>query len=212
MAEAIAALGLAANILQTVEYGGVFVTTAWKIYSSQADANLVKDFDQLRYLTQDLRGILDSLKQSSSGFPSTAGLRSRDHDLLRLVAESQRITEEILCSLDKIGDLNKWKFKKHKAILAAFKLTWNQGHIKKLQTKLDHVRSQLTLHLVHSLRCVCKTHFKLQICHRDIYWTCLDRGCLDNTPLGSDLTWSRMPGTEERPRFSLLGVGLATLP
>ncbi|KAL1883971.1 hypothetical protein Daus18300_000079 [Diaporthe australafricana] len=154
MAEAIAALGLAANILQTVEYGGAFVTTAWRIYSSQADANLVKDFDQLRYLTQDFRGILGSLEQSASGVSSTTGLRDRDRDLLRLVANSQRVTEEILDSLDKIGDSTRWKLKKHKAILAAFKLTWNQGHIMKLQSNLEHVRSQLTLHLAHSLRCV----------------------------------------------------------
>ncbi|KAI3394581.1 hypothetical protein diail_2572, partial [Diaporthe ilicicola] len=152
MAEAIAGLSLAANILQIVEYGGVFVTTAWKIYSSQADVQLVKDFDRLRYLTKDLKGVLGSLERNTSDFPKIAGSQERDRDLLSLAVESRKVTEEILGSLNKIGDPARWRVTKHKAIQAAFKLIWNQSHITELQTNLDRVRSQLTLHLVHSLR------------------------------------------------------------
>ncbi|KAJ0124736.1 hypothetical protein J7T55_006077 [Diaporthe amygdali] len=152
MAEAIAGLSFAANILQMVEYGGVFVTTAWKIYSSQAESQLVKDFDQLQYLTEDFKNILDCLEHNDSVNSSTESLPDRNRDLLKLAAESRKISEEILNSLNKIGNPTVWRVKKHKAIQAAFKLTWSQDHVAELQTKLDRVRSQLTLHLVHSLR------------------------------------------------------------
>lgn len=154
MAEAIAALSLAANILQMVEYGGFFVTTAWKIYSSQADTRLAKDFDHLRHLTEDVEKILGSLEQNDLDTASAAGLRDKDRDLLALVAESRKITKEILDSLNKIGNPAAWKARKHKAIKATFKLTWKSDQIAGLQTKLDRIRSQLTLHLVHSLRYV----------------------------------------------------------
>lgn len=154
MAEAIAALSLAANILQMVEYGGFFVTTAWKIYSSPADTHLAKDFDHLRYLTEDVDKILGSLEQNDLDTTSAAGLRDRDRDLLALIAESRKITEEILDSLNKIGNPTAWRSKKRKAIQAAFKSTWKSDRIADLQTKLDRIRSQLTLHLVHSLRYV----------------------------------------------------------
>lgn len=154
MAEAIAALSLAANILQMVEYGGFFVTTAWKIYSSQADTRLANDFDHLRYLTEDVENILGPLEQNDLDTASAAGLRDRDRNLLALVAESRKITKEILDSLNKIGNPAAWKARKRKAIKATFNLTWKSDHIADLQTKLDRIRSQLTLHLVHSLRYV----------------------------------------------------------
>lgn len=156
MAEAIAGLSLAANILQMVEYGGVFVTTAWKIWSSQTDSQLVKDFDQLQYLTQDFNNILGSLEQDDPANSSTEAWPDRNRDLLKLGAESRKICEEILGSLNKIGNSTETRAKKRKAIQTAFKLTWNKAYIAELQTKLDHVRSQLTLQLVHSLRCVRK--------------------------------------------------------
>lgn len=149
MAEAVAALSLAANILQMVEYGSVFVATAWKIYASKADTHLAKDFDQLRYRTQEVEKILGSLEQNDSTIPSTAALKDRDRDLLTLATESRKVTKEILGSLNEIGNPAAWK-----AMQAAFKSLWHHDRIAGLQTELDRVRSQLTLQLVHSLRCV----------------------------------------------------------
>ncbi|KAK7707098.1 hypothetical protein SLS64_007307 [Diaporthe eres] len=92
MAEAIAALSLAANILQMVEYGNT-------------PNPLAKDLDQLQYLTQDVEKILGDLEQNDSLaiIPSTAALGDRDRDLLTLAAESRKITKEVLDSLNKIG-------------------------------------------------------------------------------------------------------------
>ncbi|KAI7782256.1 hypothetical protein LA080_013662 [Diaporthe eres] len=123
-----------------VECGSAFVATAWKIYASQADTPLAKDLDQVQYLTQDVEKILVDLEQN--GIPSTAALEDRDRDLLTLAAESRKITKEILDSLDKIGKPAAWKFKKHKAIQAAFMAPWNHRRIAELQSKLDGVRNE----------------------------------------------------------------------
>lgn len=154
MAEAVAALSLAANILQMVEHAGVFFQTAWKIYSSQADTHLAKDFDQLRYLTREVEKILCSLEQNDPDSSSALGLRDRDRDLLTLATESRKVTAEILHSLKKTGNSTSQRISKYKALQTALKSTWNPGRITKLQTKLDGVKSQLTLHMVHSMRCV----------------------------------------------------------
>lgn len=151
MAEAVAALSLAANILQMVEYAGVFVTTACKIYSSRADTPLDEDSDRLRSHTREVKKILGSLEQNESDSSAVVGLRDRDRDLLNLAAESRKVIGEILDSLKETENPTSWR----KALQAALKSTWNNRRIARLQTKLDGVRSQLTLHLVHSMRCVC---------------------------------------------------------
>lgn len=155
MAEAIAALSLAANILQMVEYGVVFVSTAWKICSSNPDTHLANDFDQLRSSTEEVEKILVSLEQNESEVLSGACLQDRDRDLLALTAESRTVTEDILSSLNKIENPAAWKDKKkYKAIKAAFKSLWHSHRLTELKTNLDRVRSQLTLQLLHSMRCV----------------------------------------------------------
>jgi hypothetical protein len=155
MAEAVAGLSLAANILQMVEYGGVFVTTAWKIYSARTDTDIVKDFKQLQYLAKDVDKVLVSLEQDIPAVSSTCeGSDSGDPELARLAEECRKVTVEILEFVSKTGDQKSWKTRMHRAVKEAFQLTWGQDKLNKLETKLDRMRNQLTLRLVHSLRCV----------------------------------------------------------
>ncbi|KAH8756401.1 hypothetical protein F5883DRAFT_372051, partial [Diaporthe sp. PMI_573] len=153
MAEAVAGLSLAANILQMVEYGGVFVTTAWKIYSARTDTDIVKDFKQLQYLAKDVDKVLVSLEQDIPAVSSTCeGSDSGDPELARLAEECRKVTVEILEFVGKTGDQKSWKTRMHRAVKEAFQLTWGQDKLNKLETRLDRMRNQLTLRLVHSLR------------------------------------------------------------
>lgn len=159
MAEAVASLSLAANILQMVEYGGVFVTTAWKIYSENADTDIVKDFKQLQYLAKDVDKVLGSLEQDLPAFSSTSmSSENGDPEMARLAEECRKVTMEILEFVGKTGDQKSWKTRMHKVVREAFRLTWGQGKLVKLQTKLDSMRSQLILRLVYSLRFVYAIH------------------------------------------------------
>ena len=125
MAEAVAGLSLAANILQMVEYGGVFVTTAWKIYSDNTDTDILKDFKQLQYLAKDVDKVLGSLEQDLPEFSSTSmGSGDGDPELARLAEECQKVTVEILEFVGKTGDQQSWKTRMHKVVRDSFRLTW----------------------------------------------------------------------------------------
>lgn len=155
MAEAVAGLSLAANILQMVEYGGVFVTTAWKIYSAHADTDVVKNFKQLQYLAKDVEKVLVSLETGIPAVsPTSASSDNGDTDLIRLAEECRKVIVEILALVGKIGDQKSRKNRFNKAVKEAFRLTCGQGKLESLQTRLDDMRSQLILRLVHSLRYV----------------------------------------------------------
>ena len=155
MAEAVAGLSLAANILQMVEYGGVFVTTAWKIYSAHADTDVVKEFENLQYLARDVNKMLESLEEDSSAFPSRSTFpQEGEAELVRLAKECRKVTKEILDFVGKTANHKSWATRMQKAVKEAFQLTWGQDKLMKLQARLDSMRNQLILRLVHSLRYV----------------------------------------------------------
>lgn len=187
MAEAIAALSLAANVLQMVEYGGTFVTTAWKMYLSQSESHLVDDFDQLRHLTQEVEQLLGSIEHNDPAASAITGLQDRDPDLLKLAAESHIVIKQILAFLNKIENPTLSRVKK------AFKLTWNHSRLPELQAKLDRFRSQLTLHLVHSLRYVDN---KFLMYPRDIHYLSHPKSCLGQHVFGKSIQWLRSSQTK----------------
>ncbi|KAG8166108.1 hypothetical protein KVR01_004660 [Diaporthe batatas] len=153
MAEAVAGLSLAANILQMVEYGVVFVTTAWKIHSEQTDSDVVKDFNHLQGLAKDVDKVLDSLPQDASAESSTStSPGTGDLELARLAEECRQVTKEIMEFVSDTADRTSWMTRTQKTVKKAFQMTWGRGKLTKLQTRLDSMRSQLNLRLVHSLR------------------------------------------------------------
>ncbi|KAH8756007.1 hypothetical protein F5883DRAFT_620446 [Diaporthe sp. PMI_573] len=144
MTEAVAGLSLAANILQMVEYGGVFVTTAWKIYAANTDTDIVKDFKHLQYFAKDVDKVLASLEQdipavSSSSMDSDNG----GPELVRLAKKCRKVTVEILEFVGTTGDQKSWKTRIHKAVKDAFQLTWGQDKLVNLPTKLDTPLNQV---------------------------------------------------------------------
>jgi len=63
MAEAIAAFGLASNILQVIDFGTKFVSIAWRIYrSSNAALDSAQDIVNIQRMTKDLQTVLPTLQ------------------------------------------------------------------------------------------------------------------------------------------------------
>ena len=69
MAESIAIFGLAANIVQFLDIGSKFVSSAWKIYSS--GRNGMGKISDLVRLTGDLQTILKGLQTSDENINAT---------------------------------------------------------------------------------------------------------------------------------------------
>ncbi|KAK6070516.1 aflatoxin b1 aldehyde reductase member 2 [Seiridium cupressi] len=144
MAEAAAALSLAANILQMVEYGAGFVATAWKLWKSGSEGVMGLDL-----LSQNLKNVSQQLQTDLSS-PSAEPEEASGYGMFELAAECLKTTQEMLGTLNSLGLPTGGR--KREAVKATFKLKWKMEDIRALQAKLEGFRSQLTLNLVASLR------------------------------------------------------------
>lgn len=154
MAEAIAALGLASNILQVIDFGSKFVSTAWKIY--KAAYHSLEGLDEvasLRAINVNLSDALRDIRTQSSGVDSAS---ESNQGIVNLAKDCATVAEELLQSLNKLGLRD--DMRKRDALRAAFKLTWKGEEIGALQARLNDFRAQLTLGLLVSMRLVfCST-------------------------------------------------------
>ncbi|KAK9782956.1 putative NADP-dependent oxidoreductase domain-containing protein [Seiridium cardinale] len=144
MAEAAAALSLAANILQMVEYGAGFVATAWKLWKSGSEG-----VTGLELLSQNLKNVSQQIQTDLSS-PSNEPEEASGYGMFELAAECLKTTQEMLGTLDSLGLPTRGR--KREAVKATFKLKWKMEDIRALQAKLESFRSQLTLGIVASLR------------------------------------------------------------
>lgn len=148
MAEAVAALSLAANILQALDYGRQFVTAAWKIWISGQES--MEGIATLQILSKDLDTILSSLQAATPSSQHSALTDSTHAALVELAGDCTRVTKKMLQTLQQIGLPSSGR--KRDAIKAAFKLLWNNDEIKALEVQLSEFRNQLTLRLLISVR------------------------------------------------------------
>jgi hypothetical protein len=145
MAEAVAGLSLAANVLQVADYGVQFVNTAWKIWKSGRDA--IDEFTDLHRLSKSLKEISQQLLVD---IPDSKLHIHSNKGIVELAGQCNEAAQEILDSLNRIG--LPIQRRKRDAAKAAFKVIWGANDIKALQTKLEGVRHQLVLYLVASIR------------------------------------------------------------
>jgi hypothetical protein len=150
MAEAIAALSLASNILQVIDFGTSFASTAWKIYQgSRHGRRDLDDVASLRSINSNLRDALRDIRTQSASVSATSESTS---GILDLSKQCSALAEQLLQSLDSLGlaDVKR----KRDALRAAFRLSWKKEEIGALETRLNDFRSQLTLSLLVSMRLV----------------------------------------------------------
>ena len=150
MAEAIAALSLASNILQVIDFGSKFASTAWKIYkAAHHSLESLDEVKSLRVINDNLSDVLRDIRTQSGGADPASG---SNQGIVNLAKECATLAEELLQSLNKLGLGN--TARKRDALRAAFKLTWKEKEIVTLQARLNDFRSQLTLGLLVSMRSV----------------------------------------------------------
>lgn len=150
MAEAIAALSLASNILQVIDFGSNFVSTAWKIYdASQRSSERLDGIASLSVINTNLNDVLRDLRTQSS---ATDLANESNRGILNLSNECAAWLEKLVRALNELGLGDAGR--KRDALRAAFKLMWKREEINALQARLNEFRSQLTLSLLVSMRSV----------------------------------------------------------
>ena len=149
--EAIAAFGLAANIVPFIDAASKLVSLLWNLYSSGKEG--LEEYTALLKITQDLHNVLENLRTTEGG-----------DGMQQFVEECQKLGSELKSTLRMLNLSD--NIRKRDALKAAVKLLWKEDEIKVIQTKLDGFRSRLTLHLITSLRSAALTKLpgKVAIC------------------------------------------------
>ncbi|KAI9785399.1 MAG: hypothetical protein M1816_000414, partial [Peltula sp. TS41687] len=138
--EVLTAIGLTANIIQFVDFGGKLISKTAEIYESSSGV-LVENVD-IETATNDLARL--SAKLHDSVKPAS------DMGLRELCQSCDAIAKELLSALDRVkvhGKQQKWKsFRK------ALRSIWSKEDIVSLEQRLARFRDELNLHVTVDLR------------------------------------------------------------
>ena len=140
MAEVIAFFGLAANVMQFLEFGS-------KIVSVNHRAG--QQYLALDIIATDLERVTHDLEVSIQAKPSDDASQS-DLMLQQLATQCRDVCLELLQVLNKLqvhDGRGKWK-----SFYKALASVWSERQINGLHKKLDSFRQQLILHLLMALR------------------------------------------------------------
>ncbi len=146
MADVVVAFGIAANVIQFLDFGSRLTAKFHSFYKAgRASQAIIPD---LGNITDDLQTISSSLASSSTDD------NENDDGLSRLATECHGVAKELLDllrALSRTGTSNRSRLE---ALKTAFRHIWKEDEIDELRTRLEGFRSELSLHLLASLRYV----------------------------------------------------------
>ncbi|GAB1319895.1 hypothetical protein MFIFM68171_10105 [Madurella fahalii] len=149
MAEVIAAIAVAGNVLQFLEAGTKFTSKAYDIISRSGV--LPRSLEELRQISIDLQAILQKLGDPTKSRNLGSGTQP-DDSLAVLAASCSKLIRELLDRLAKtgVGDGKQ----RLDAVLSAFRAIWHADAINDLRERIDRYRSELATHLLAELRII----------------------------------------------------------
>ncbi|KAI0103215.1 hypothetical protein GGR51DRAFT_257684 [Nemania sp. FL0031] len=138
------ALSCAAAVLQFVDYSAKLVGSAYEIYTSESSA--LKENIQLESVTIRLRQLSERIE---------ASLVYQDHDIVSqdvkvivdLAHRIQALAKELVQTLDSLKIDRTTRFQSWEAFRKVFRASFKADQIHALQSRLDALRSELSLHL-----------------------------------------------------------------
>ena len=144
--EAFVALGLAANIVQFLEFGRNLVCGTLELYRSEDGARSSNRV--LQTVSEDLNKLCVDLSPQCSGNPSQPR-NSAEASLFELMDSCKRLGEELLQRLEslKVNGVKKpWK-----TVRQLLKGFWHADEISRYEKQLDQYRSQIAVRLLTML-------------------------------------------------------------
>jgi hypothetical protein len=144
MAEALAAVALAGNVLQFFEAATSFIVNAGRICRSQSAGDASSNLKDLRDIAAGFQGLLVKLQ------PQGAALNPEHRvDLSSLSRNCADTVQELLAKLDNIG---LGREARGDLLLAEFRAMWNSRAIQELESRIMRFRDQLAFYLVVIVR------------------------------------------------------------
>ncbi|KAK8109579.1 small s protein [Apiospora kogelbergensis] len=146
------AIGLAGTVYKLVIAGIEFVGDAKQVYSKGGtDDN--RDLDavaqDIQSASASLEEQLDQAKTHAEGSDGGSELTAEDEELRQLAVRASSIGKELSEALGKAQISEKSKFKAFKAVI---RKNWDADDIKKIESRLNGVRSELQLRVLVSIR------------------------------------------------------------
>lgn len=143
--ESLAALGLAANIIQFVEFGYNLFSESRELY--KASDKPVEESVELAIISKALKHMSDNLVATS---PSTIEQAQAEAHFQSLAMRCQTIAEELLVALKELqvkGAKGKWQ-----CFRSALKRIWKSQEIENMARKLDSICIHLANCLINVLK------------------------------------------------------------
>lgn len=147
--DALAAIGLAGNIVQFVDFSIKLFSQSREIYVSGAETTAANN--DLEKITQSLKEFSDRFSNSSEpGNLSTAGISWEEQELYSVSQECRSTADFLLSTLQKLkrrGGNVKWS-----SFRQALGVMWKKSKIDQTVSRLNAFRDQLSLCLLQILR------------------------------------------------------------
>lgn len=168
MLDPFTSLGVAAAIVQFVDFGSKLVVEGYGAYKSAEGA------PQEVIDTQKLAKDLESLCEQLATLPPADAIRySQNETQLQSVARKcQELAKDLFNLLDALKIDTKGLIRRWDAVRQAVKRVWKRGKIEKLQKELGNVRAQVNTHLLATIQYV-RTTTRSDVWHYGILWPCL---------------------------------------
>jgi hypothetical protein len=139
------ALGLAAAVVQFVQFGSKLVSESQEIYQSATGSTI--EHAELERACQDLSQLSASLATSSAKSTFHSVPRSDKEEALRRIAvECQKMADDICIALRKMG-MNDAQCTKLRSFRHALRSAWGRRKVESLEKRLDKHKLNLSVHL-----------------------------------------------------------------
>jgi hypothetical protein len=152
--EAVAALGVAGNVVQFLDFATKLCVTSVEIYqrtsgasaaNSQAETLLKSFVDTIDEISSDLAKYFTSLNAAS-----TQAQQQGDTQICNIIADCQQVASDLTRRFDKLktsGKPGKWK-----SFVAGVKCIWREKELEELHSRLKRNREELEWRIMLSLR------------------------------------------------------------
>lgn len=136
------ALGLAANVVQFIDFGTKLISESHEIYKSTTGTST--GMVELETIYTDLNNFAKGLQTPDHSSNRTP----EDESLRQLAASCLTVADELLAIVSALKVDAKSHHRKWRSVRHAIKVTWKQGDIDNLQKRLADFRGQLTIRLL----------------------------------------------------------------
>lgn len=143
MAEALAIVGLAGNIIQFIDFGIKLVSKSVELYHA-ADGTL-KENVSLEAVAIDIKLLIERLSGGSTVGANAATLR-----LMELAKIAQNIADELVANL-KALQLPASTSKRWRSFQTSLYSIWKGRNIREIEDRLWKIRNQISFHLLVTL-------------------------------------------------------------